>query len=228
VYNARNPLFSHILLAGDNKENGRLEVYEIYNRGLDLEAVDLVVLSACQTNLGELSRGDEVIGLSRALIYAGAPSVVSSLWSVSDESTKVLMESFYTHLRAGMSKAGALRQAQMEMIASEEYAHPYYWAAFGLTGDNGVDSSSPCRLWLSALAVLLVVLAVGGSVGCWWWLVRRPGRVREASETRLDRLLEERQRLRSMPDGPERAKELRKTLEELREIGRRYHRDDRG
>ena len=84
-------------------------------------------------------RGDtgQIVGLSRALIYAGAPSMVSSLWSVNDELTRVLMERFYTHLRAGMSKAGALRQAQMEMIASEEYAHPYYWAAFGLTGDPG-------------------------------------------------------------------------------------------
>jgi hypothetical protein len=68
---------------------------------------------------------------------------VASLWSVSDESTQVLMEKFYTHLREGMSKAEALRAAQMEMIASGEYAHPYHWAAFGVTGDPGMGGVSP-------------------------------------------------------------------------------------
>jgi CHAT domain-containing protein len=137
VYSARSPLFSRVLLAPDDEEDGNLEVYEIYNRGLNLANADLVVLSACQTDVGELSRGDEIVGLSRALIYAGAPSVVASLWSVSDESTRVLMEEFYTHLREGMSKAEALRQAQMEMIASEKYAHPYHWAVFEVVGDDG-------------------------------------------------------------------------------------------
>jgi tetratricopeptide (TPR) repeat protein len=137
VYNDRSPLFSRVLLAPDDTEDGYLEVYEIYNRGLNLAKADLVVLSACQTNVGELSHGDEIVGLSRALIYAGTPSVVASLWSVSDESTRVLMESFYTHMQEGMSKAEALQAAQMEMIASEEYAHPYHWAAFEVTGDDG-------------------------------------------------------------------------------------------
>jgi hypothetical protein len=126
-----------VVFAPDDQEDGRLDVYEIYNRGLNLENADLVVLSACQTNVGELSRGDEIVGLNRALIYAGAPSVMASLWSVDDASTRELMERFYTYLREGMSKAGALRAAQMEMIAEGTYAHPYYWAAFGVTGDPG-------------------------------------------------------------------------------------------
>ena len=140
VYNNRSPLFSRVLLAPDDSEDGYLEVYEIYNRGLSLDKADLVVLSACQTNVGELSRGDEIVGLSRSLIYAGTPSVIASLWSVSAESTRVLMEKFYTHLQEGTSKADALRAAQMEMIASDKYAHPYYWAAFGLTGDPGMGT----------------------------------------------------------------------------------------
>ena len=143
VYNDRSPLFSRVLLAPDDEEDGNLEVYEIYNRGLNLAKADLVVLSACQTNVGELSRGDDIVGLSRALIYAGTPSVIASLWSVSDESTRVLMEKFYTHLREGMSKAEALRAAQIEMIAGEKYTHPYYWAAFGVTGDPGIGKSIP-------------------------------------------------------------------------------------
>ncbi len=133
-YDRNNPLFSTIYLAEDTQNDGRLEVHEVY--GLDLTAAtNLVVLSACQTQLGTLSAGDEVVGLSRAFLYAGTPSVLASLWSVDDEATALLMERFYTHLRAGMGKAEALRQAQIDVRA--EYPHPYYWAAFVLTGDGG-------------------------------------------------------------------------------------------
>jgi tetratricopeptide (TPR) repeat protein len=142
-YDVHSPLFSHLLLTPGGGEDGRLDVYEVYNRGLDLENADLVVLSACQTNLGEMNRGDEIVGLNRALIYAGAPSVMASLWSVDDASTRELMERFYTHLQEGTSKAGALRAAQMELIAEGKYAHPYYWAAFGVTGDPGEGEYTP-------------------------------------------------------------------------------------
>jgi CHAT domain-containing protein/Tfp pilus assembly protein PilF len=133
-YNPFNPLFSAIHMAGDAQYDGRLEVHEIY--GLDLTAAtDLVVLSACQTQVGRLSAGDEVVGLNRAFLYSGTPSVIASLWSVDDESTALLMERFYTYLRAGTGKAEALRQAQADL--RREYPHPYYWAAFVLTGDAG-------------------------------------------------------------------------------------------
>jgi hypothetical protein len=94
-----------------------------------------VVLSACQTNLGDLSEGDELVGLTRAFIFAGTPSVIASLWSVEDESTALLMERFYTHLREGAGKAEALRQAQIEV--RDQDPNPYYWAAFVLSGDGG-------------------------------------------------------------------------------------------
>jgi CHAT domain-containing protein/Tfp pilus assembly protein PilF len=136
VYDPHNPLFSYILLRGDEQEDGRLEVYEIYKRGLNLNNASLVVLSACETNLGSMSNGDEIVGLSRAFIYAGAPTVISSLWKVDDLSTQVLMEHFYSYLRDGKTKAQALRAAQLDLIASPEYSHPYYWAAFDLTGDS--------------------------------------------------------------------------------------------
>jgi tetratricopeptide (TPR) repeat protein len=134
-YNPVNPLFSRLLLAPDGQNDGSLNVYELYD--IELPQVDLVTLSACQTNLGQLSGGDEVIGLSRALIYAGAPTIVASLWAVEDEATAELMVSFYRHLKEGLSKAEALRAAQVEMLSQEKRAHPYYWAAFGLTGDPG-------------------------------------------------------------------------------------------
>ncbi|HEY9830572.1 MAG TPA: tetratricopeptide repeat protein [Stenomitos sp.] len=133
-FNKHNPLFSTLYLAPDNQYDGRLEVHDIYT--LDLTtATNLVVLSACQTQLGELSKGDEVVGLNRAFLYAGTPSVIATLWSVNDKVTGLLMERFYTHLRSGMAKAQALHIAQMEVRV--EYPHPYYWAAFVLTGDGG-------------------------------------------------------------------------------------------
>ena len=132
-YNQGNALYSALYLTPDDANDGLLETHEIY--GLNLGQTDLVVLSACETQLGDLSRGDEVVGLTRAFFFAGAPSVVSSLWKVSDQSTTLLMERFYTHIKAGMGKAEALRQAQIDVRS--EYPNPYYWAAFVLSGDAG-------------------------------------------------------------------------------------------
>jgi CHAT domain-containing protein len=110
-----DPLSSAILLAKDGKEDGRLEVREIF--GMDLKA-NLVVLSACETGLGKLSSGDELVGLTRAFLYAGTPSVIASLWKVEDSSTAALMASFYKNLRT-RSKVEALRQAQLQLIRGE-------------------------------------------------------------------------------------------------------------
>lgn len=132
-FNKHNPLFSTLYLAADGEHDGRLEVHDIYTLDLTI-ATNLVVLSACQTQLGQLSQGDEIVGLNRAFLYAGTPSVIATLWSVNDKVTGLLMEQFYTHLRSGMTKAQALRTAQMEVRF--EYPHPYYWAAFILTGDG--------------------------------------------------------------------------------------------
>jgi len=110
-----DPLSSAVLLAKEGKEDGRLEVREIF--GMDLKA-NLVVLSGCETGLGKLSTGDELVGLTRAFIYAGTPSVVASLWKVDDSSTAHLMSSFYRNLKT-MSKVDALRQAQLALIRGE-------------------------------------------------------------------------------------------------------------
>jgi CHAT domain-containing protein len=131
--NQLSPLFSRIVLAPDEKNDGNLEVHELY--GLDLAQTDLVVLSACNTQLGSQSLGDDLVGLTRAFMYAGAPSVVASLWSVDDEATELLMRAFYTKLQQGRGKAQALREAQQDL--RQQLPHPYYWAAFVLTGDPG-------------------------------------------------------------------------------------------
>jgi tetratricopeptide (TPR) repeat protein/CHAT domain-containing protein len=135
IYNPINPLYSALYLAPDDKNDGLLETHEIY--GLKLGNTDLVVLSACETQLGQLSTGDELVGMTRAFFFAGVPSVMASLWSVDDRATQFLMEKFYTHWHAGMGKAQALQQAQIEMRA--EYPNPYYWAGFVLNGDGDGD-----------------------------------------------------------------------------------------
>ncbi len=114
-------------------ENGLLHAWEIME-SVRLDA-DLVTLSACDTALGQELGGEGLIGLTRAFQYAGARSVLASLWSVSDLSTADLMKRFYGHLRAGKAKDEALQAAQIELIHSREYSHPYYWAAFQLNGD---------------------------------------------------------------------------------------------
>ena len=122
------PLSSAVLLVPGEGEDGRLEVREVF--GLDLHA-RLVVLSACQTGLGKLLRGDEVVGLQRAFLYAGTPAVITTLWKVDDRATYELVRALYTRLET-MGPAEALRQAQLETMRS--YPHPYQWAAFNLTG----------------------------------------------------------------------------------------------
>ena len=112
----------------EGQDDGRLEVRKIF--GLDLNA-RLVVLSACETGLGKLSRGDELVGLQRAFLYAGTPAVVTTLWKVDDRASFRLMEHFYAHLEAA-GPAAALRTAQRATLA--EFPHPFAWAAFGLTG----------------------------------------------------------------------------------------------
>jgi CHAT domain-containing protein len=138
-YNSKNPLFSSVSLAKDdkaenNKGDGRLEAHEVF--GLDLTSTtNLVVLSACETQGSQVTPGSELTGLSRAFIFAGTPSVVASLWKVDDEATGLLMTAFYKYLKAGKSKVEALRMAQVE--TRQHYENPYYWAAFVLTGDPG-------------------------------------------------------------------------------------------
>jgi len=129
-YVPENPLASCIRLAPEDGDDGRLEANEIFD--MDIKA-DLIVTSACQTSIGQIRKGDEVVGLTRAFLYAGASSVLGSLWSISDEATAVLMKEFCENLRK-LDKAEALRQAQVKMIRSKEYSNPYYWAAFNLTG----------------------------------------------------------------------------------------------
>ena len=121
------PLFSSLTLA-----DGELTAQDLFNQELQ---ASLITLSACETGLGALGGGDELLGLSRACLYAGASSLALSLWQVHDQAGAKLMQTFYTRLLAGETKAAALRQAQLELRHDPDFAHPFNWAAFVLVGD---------------------------------------------------------------------------------------------
>ncbi len=138
-YNTANALYSAIALATGEDEayDGLLETHEIF--GLPLQGNELVTLSACETNVGAISRGDEVVGLTRAFFFAGSPTVISSLWNVDDSATGALMTAFYQHWKdEGMSKVEALQAAQADVRADPRWASsPFYWAGFVLNGHPG-------------------------------------------------------------------------------------------
>jgi len=135
--NTEHPELSGILLGTstdpNSKEDAMLYSGEIYN--LELQA-ELVVLSACETGLGKISKGEGVIGLSRALLYAGADNLIVSLWKVSDNSTAEMMTHFYSDLLESEKHTftSPLHKAKLKLIESEKYAHPYYWSPFILIG----------------------------------------------------------------------------------------------
>ncbi|MCD4833825.1 MAG: CHAT domain-containing protein [Bacteroidales bacterium] len=135
--NTEKPELSGILLAQDStlNEDGILYSGEIYNLKLN---ADLTVLSACETGLGEIKKGEGLIGLTRALLYAGSKNIIVSLWKVADESTSDLMIDFYKNLleeeQEKQEFSQALQQAKLKMIAEGKYAHPFYWSPFILIG----------------------------------------------------------------------------------------------
>jgi CHAT domain-containing protein len=135
--NTLKPELSGILLAQDTtiNEDGVLYSGEIYNLKLN---ADLTVLSACETGLGEIKEGEGLIGLARALLYAGSKNIIVSLWKVADKSTSDLMIDFYKNLlEANQEKrefSQALQQAKLKMIDEGIYAHPFYWSPFILIG----------------------------------------------------------------------------------------------
>lgn len=125
------PLQSGLLLAGKGVNDGLLTVGELYSMRLD---ADLVTLSACETALGKIANGDDVVGLTRGFLYGGARSIVASLWQVDDRATGELMSSFYDAIGKGADKREALRAAQLQTMKA--YPHPFYWAAFEITGQG--------------------------------------------------------------------------------------------
>lgn len=134
IYEPASSLFSRIVLAPGKGRDGILEIHEILS-DLDLSGVNLVVLSACRTAVGERSGGDEIVGLTYAFLLAGTPGVISTLWEIDDDASAILMKELYRLLLAGASVADALREAQLTLLRHPRYQDPYFWAAFNLTGN---------------------------------------------------------------------------------------------
>jgi len=137
LLDAHRPQFTGVVLSlvGNKSGDGFLRTDEIFNLRMN---PSLVMLSACETGLGKEKRGEGVIGLTRAFMYAGAPTVGVSLWSVADKSTAELMTDFYRRFLgsgAPVSAPGAMRDAQLSMISGKKYSAPFYWAPFVLVGE---------------------------------------------------------------------------------------------
>jgi CHAT domain-containing protein len=145
VFRQDNPMFSAVRLG-----NGDLGLLDLYKLRLTAE---LVTLSGCGTGLSAVVGGDELVGLVRGLLYAGARSVLVTLWDVNDRSTASFMQSFYTHLSVDQDKGRALTAAMRELHAQCD--HPYFWAPFVLVGDPGGITSintPPAGPYLSVAA----------------------------------------------------------------------------
>ncbi len=155
----KRPFRSSIILALDDnpQEDGFLQTREIYNISMNS---DLVVLSACETGLGQFIKGEGIEGINRSFFYAGSSAVLMSLWQVNDQATYQLMERFYTHLRSSKSIIDSLRKTKLELIDSEALSHPYYWAGFIASGktDQKVFLSSTPYIILIGTALLAALI----------------------------------------------------------------------
>jgi CHAT domain-containing protein len=180
ILDDEHPELSGIILSlvdeRGSPRNGFLRLHDIYKLNLPAE---LVVLSACRTGLGRNVPGEGLVGLTRGFMYAGAKSVVASLWQVDDQATSEMMGHFYRALlKEGMTPASALRAAKREMLKREDYRAPYFWAAFVLQGEYKerfikAEEGAPQPEPLVATAVVALALLAAGV-----YLLRRAGRNR--------------------------------------------------
>lgn len=174
----KRPEYSGFLLStvdpNGNLQNGYVTVQDVYA----LRApVSLVVLSACRTGLGKDSRGEGLISLTRAFMYAGASSIAASLWNVNDEATAELMKQFYTRmLQDGMAPAAALRAAQNNIRQQPLWRSPHYWAAFTLHGEYEQPIKVAAKregAWTTKSIVVVVLLLLGlSAIPMWYWRKR--------------------------------------------------------
>ncbi|TLX20812.1 CHAT domain-containing protein [Thermomonas fusca] len=128
-----DPLHSKVLLADKDGKPDYLEAKDVL--GMRLDNVAMIALSACESGLGRVENGDEVLGFTRSFLSAGTSTLLASLWPVSDAATEKLMTTLYTDLAGGMQVQDAMREAQRAVMADPATAHPFYWAPFNLIGN---------------------------------------------------------------------------------------------
>lgn len=164
--NDEYPDYSYLAFTETEDSTARniLYIKDLYNMSLD---ADMVTLSACQTGIGKLQKGQGMLSLSKGFYYAGAKSLVNTLWKINDKSTVKLMEYFYQGLSKGYSKSEALRKAKLMYLDTTDDAllkHPYYWAAFVVSGDVSPISNNN-TLWWWILGIAFFGISV--------WLIKR-------------------------------------------------------
>jgi CHAT domain-containing protein len=160
-----NPLYSLLAFTtaesndpADTIEDNRLYAYEIYNLPLNAE---MAVLSSCSSGYGKMHRGEGMMSLARGFYYAGCPSIVMTLWQVSDKSSSELMTDFYKYLKKGKSKQEAMRLAKIDYLdASDDLtSNPYFWSGFVVLGDSSpIYRRSGMVYWISIIALFIGIL----------------------------------------------------------------------
>jgi CHAT domain-containing protein len=167
ILNHKYPLYSSLVLLGDDKEDGLLHTYELYNMKLNAE---LVALSACNTGVGTIQKGEGAMSVARGFSYAGCPNIAMTLWPVSDQATQILMENFYGNLMRGMPKAEALQKAKLNFLdaGSGLICVPYFWSGLILVGTpdelHSLQTISLSLGWLNWLLIMAVLLVLMGGV----------------------------------------------------------------
>lgn len=159
-----DPEYSGLALTEDQskEEDNFLYAYEIKQLGLQ---AGLVVLSACETGIGKYQRGEGVVSIGRGFMYAGAPSLLMTLWSLNDQSGAAIIEQFYHNLSEGMEKDEAIRQAKLFYLDNypSEYTHPFMWAAFVQVGDYSsikINSKNNWNYYIIGTVIVLLILSL--------------------------------------------------------------------
>ena len=156
--NDQDPLLSGIAFSEEKGNDGILYAYEIANMNLNAE---LMVLSACNTGVGQLAKGEGVMSLARSFRIAGCPNILMSLWQANDASTRMIMESFFKYLKDGFPKDEALRQAKLDYLNKSDLSHPYYWSTFVLMGDDlSFEEALPWWAYGTLAIAFLIIIAI--------------------------------------------------------------------
>jgi CHAT domain-containing protein len=159
ILNDSLPMYSKLVFSPGKEGDGWLDTYEVYNMSLKSR---LAVLSACNTGTGRLQKGEGVMSLARAFLYAGCPAIVMTLWSVEDESSANLMIDFYKNLLSGYSKDEALRKAKIKHIQSADplRAHPYYWLGYVSIGDQRALYQTKTIYFISMIVFIILAIMI--------------------------------------------------------------------
>jgi len=159
IFNDTSPEYSYLAFSDNTQSNTLLYVKDLYN--LQLNA-DLVTLSACESGIGELKRGEGLLSLARGFYFSGANSLASTLWKINDASSAQLMNGFYTNLASGLLKSKSLQAAKIDYIKSNKdtaLSHPYYWSGFILSGNTSALRTAPnYTLYIISIVLVLIIL----------------------------------------------------------------------